>query len=69
MKASRRRCAILGKGDNLHVKSGELDQYRGYVVADIDALENTLKFTKAWCDRWRCEGRCERDGAAPPPDS
>jgi type III restriction enzyme len=36
---------ILGKGDNLHVKSGELDQYKGFVVADIDALENTLKFT------------------------
>ena len=41
----KKEMRILGKGDNLHGKSGELDQYRGYVVADIDALENTLKFT------------------------
>jgi type III restriction enzyme len=36
---------ILGKGDNLHTKSGELDQYKGFVVADINALDNALSFT------------------------
>jgi type III restriction enzyme len=36
---------ILGKGDNLYAKSGELDQYKGYVVADINANDNTLSFT------------------------
>lgn len=39
----RRR--VLGKGDNLYDKSGGLDQYKGYVVADIDARDNTLSFT------------------------
>ena len=36
---------MLGKGDNLYTKFGELDQYKGFVVADIDALDNTLSFT------------------------
>jgi type III restriction enzyme len=36
---------ILSKGDNLHTKSGGLDQYKGFVVADINALDNTLSFT------------------------
>jgi type III restriction enzyme len=35
----------LGKGDNLHAKSGELDQYTGFVVSDISALDNTISFT------------------------
>ena len=35
----------LGKGDNLHAKSGELDQYKGFVVSDINALDNTISFT------------------------
>ncbi|WP_263355439.1 hypothetical protein [Acidicapsa acidisoli] len=35
----------LAKGDNLHAKSGELDQYKGFVVSDINALDNTLSFT------------------------
>ena len=34
----------LGKGDNLHVIS-ELEQYKGFVVADIDANTDTLSFT------------------------
>ena len=41
----KKEMRILSKGDSLHVKSGELDQYRGYVVADINALDNTLAFT------------------------
>jgi type III restriction enzyme len=36
---------ILGKADNLYTKFGELDQYKGFVVADINALDNTLSFT------------------------
>ncbi len=35
----------LGKGDNLFDLSNELDQYRGYVVAEIDATTDTLSFT------------------------
>ena len=36
---------LLSKGDNLYEKHGKLDQYKGYVVADINALDNTLSFT------------------------
>jgi type III restriction enzyme len=36
---------ILAKGDNLHAKSGELDQYKGFVVSDINALDGSLSFT------------------------
>lgn len=35
----------LSKGDNLFVLSNELDQYRGYVVSDINAVTDTLSFT------------------------
>ncbi len=35
----------LSKGDNLFVLSNELDQYRGYVVSDINAITETLSFT------------------------
>jgi type III restriction enzyme len=35
----------LGKGDNLFELSGGLDQYRDYVVADINANTDTLSFT------------------------
>lgn len=41
----RKEWRVLAKGDNLHSKSNELDQYRGYVVADIDARDSTLHFT------------------------
>ncbi len=34
----------LGKNDNLFVMSGELDQYKGYVVADINGLTDTVSF-------------------------
>ena len=36
---------VLSKGDNLYDKSEELDQYKGFVVADINALDNSLSFT------------------------
>ncbi len=35
----------LGGNDNLHDLSGGLDQYRGYVVAEIDARIDTLSFS------------------------
>ncbi len=35
----------LGKGDNLFELSGGLDQYKDFVVSDIDARANTLSFT------------------------
>ncbi|MGE3295876.1 MAG: type III restriction-modification system endonuclease [Porticoccaceae bacterium] len=35
----------IGKGDNLFDLSGGLDQYRNYVVADINASTDTLSFT------------------------
>ena len=35
----------LGKGDNLFDLSGELDQYKGFVISDIDAMTDTVEFT------------------------
>jgi len=35
----------ISKGDNFHVLSNSLEQYRGYVVADIDAIHDTVSFT------------------------
>ncbi len=35
----------LNKGDNLFDLSGGLDQYKGFVVSDINANTNTLSFT------------------------
>jgi len=34
----------LGKGDNLFDLSGSLDQYKGFVVSEIDARTNTISF-------------------------
>jgi len=35
----------LKKGDNLYDVSGELDQYKGFVIADINATKDTIEFT------------------------
>ncbi len=35
----------LGKNDNLFELSGELEQYRGFVVSDIDAIRDTVSFS------------------------
>jgi type III restriction enzyme len=35
----------LSRNDNLYDLSGDLEQYRGFVVADINALTNTVTFT------------------------
>lgn len=43
--AIKREVRKLSKGDNLFDLSNELDQYRGYVVSDINAITDTLSFT------------------------
>ena len=35
----------LKRGDNLYDLSGELDQYKGFVIADINAITDTIEFT------------------------
>jgi type III restriction enzyme len=35
----------LKKGDNLYDLSGELDQYKGFVITDINAISDTIEFT------------------------
>lgn len=41
----KREVRRIGRNDNLHTLSGGLDQYQGYVVADIDAVSDTVSFT------------------------
>ena len=41
----KREVRKIDRNDNLFEKSGELQQYKGYVVADINALDNTVSFT------------------------
>jgi type III restriction enzyme len=41
----KRELRTLGRNDNLHDKSEGLEQYRGFVVANINALDNTISFT------------------------
>jgi len=36
---------LLKKGDDLYTLSEKLEQYRGFVVSDINAIENTISFT------------------------
>ena len=41
----KRMIRKLKKGDNLYDLSGELDQYKGFVIADINAVTDTIEFT------------------------
>ncbi len=43
--AIKRKIRKCTKGDNLFELSGELEQYKDYVVAEIDARTNTVSFT------------------------
>jgi len=43
--AIKRIVKRLEKGTDLFVESNELDQYRGFVIAQIDANEDTVEFT------------------------
>ncbi len=44
-KGIKRVLRKLGKGDNLFDLSEGLDQYKGFVIADIDANKDTVSFT------------------------
>jgi type III restriction enzyme len=44
-KGIKRVLRKLSRNDNLFDLSGDLEQYRGFVVADINALTNTVTFT------------------------
>lgn len=44
-KGLKRITRKFGARDNLQDESGGLEQYKGYVIADIDARDNTVKFT------------------------
>ncbi len=35
----------LGRNDNLFDLSGGLEQYRGFVISDIDAIKDTVSFS------------------------
>ena len=41
----KRQLRRLEFGDDLHVKSGDLDQYRGFNISQIDAHNDTVEFT------------------------
>lgn len=41
----KRMLRMLRQNDNLYDLSGGLEQYRGFVVSDINAIENTISFT------------------------
>ena len=41
----KRMIRKLKKGDNLYDLSGELNQYKGFVIADINAITDTVEFT------------------------
>jgi type III restriction enzyme len=41
----KRMVKRLGKGRNLFDESGEIDQYRGFVISEIDGNRNTVEFS------------------------
>lgn len=41
----KREIRKIGRNDNLHELSGGLNQYKGFVVADIDAVADMVSFT------------------------
>ena len=44
-KSINRETRILGVGDNLFYISQEMEQYKGYVISEIDPTRNTVTFT------------------------
>ena len=44
-KSINRETRILGVGDDLYVESNEMEQYKGYVISDIDPIRGTVTFT------------------------
>ena len=45
-KSINRETRLLGVGDNLYYLSGEMEQYRGFSVLQIDPIDGTVTFTK-----------------------
>lgn len=41
----KRQARILGVGDNLYVTSNDLEQYKGYVIAEVDPTRGCVTFT------------------------
>ena len=41
----KRETKILGVDDNLYYKSNEMEQYKGYLISDIDPIRGTVTFT------------------------
>ncbi len=41
----KRETKLLGNGDNLYYVSGEMEQYKGFVVAEVDPIMNMVSFT------------------------
>jgi type III restriction enzyme len=65
----KRVLRMLRKNDNLYDLSDGLEQYRGFVVSDINAIDNTVSFTNGVVlARRRSHRRRERGLAAPHPD-
>ena len=44
-KSINRETRILGVGDNLYYISQEMEQYKGYVISEIDPIRNAVTFT------------------------
>lgn len=44
-KSINRETRLLGVGDNLYYLSGEMEQYRGFSVSQIDPIDGTVTFT------------------------
>ena len=44
-KSTNRETRILGVGDSLYAASKEMEQYKGYVISEIDPLRATVTFT------------------------
>ncbi|GAB4266306.1 MAG: hypothetical protein Kow00111_18160 [Thermincola ferriacetica] len=59
----------VNAGDDLYQLSGGLEQYRGYVVSEVNGYKNTVSFFKR-IDfiRRRCAGRCARPDFQKNPD-
>jgi len=44
-KSINRETRLLGVGDNLYYISGEMEQYKGYSISQIDPVDGTITFT------------------------
>lgn len=44
-KSINRETRLLGVDDNLYYESKEMEQYRGYVISEIDPIRGTVTFT------------------------